>query len=122
LLDAVHGRINDISGEVVWQLAAEGDSDALGVVDEFCWWVALGLANLTNAFDPAMIVLGGGLVRAADLYLDRIRHSFNELLYSPELRSHPELVVAQFGEFAGAVGAAVLGGSSRHRQEAPSGP
>lgn len=113
LLDAAEGDPSEITGEMVWQLAAEGDADALGIVDEFCWWIALGLVNLTNAFDPAVIVLGGGLVRAADLYLGRIGESFTELLYSPKLRPHPELVVAECGEFAGAVGAAMLGGSLR---------
>ena len=35
----------------------------------FGWWVALGLANLANAFDPELFVLGGGLVEAGDVLL-----------------------------------------------------
>ena len=50
----------------------EGDADALAVIDEFARWVALGLVNLTNALDPAMFVLGGGLAAGADLYLEPI--------------------------------------------------
>ncbi len=40
------------------------------VIDEFGRWVALGLVNLTNALDPEMFVLGGGLAAGADLYLE----------------------------------------------------
>lgn len=97
-----------VRGEHVQRAALERDPDALAVIDEFGRWVALGLVNLTNALDPGTIVLGGGLSTGADLYLDPIRRWFVELLYSPDLRPHPELVIAQLGEHAGAVGAALL--------------
>jgi len=38
------------------------DSTALGIVDEFAHWVAIGLAGLANILDPACIVIGGGRV------------------------------------------------------------
>ena len=58
-------------------------------IDEFARWVALGLVNLTNALDPAVFVLGGGLAEGAHLYLDPIQRWFGELLYAPDLRPHP---------------------------------
>jgi glucokinase len=97
-----------VRGEQVQHAAREGDLGALAVIEEFGRWVALGLVNLTNAVDPERFVLGGGLAVGADLYLTPIRHWFGELLYSPQLRPHPELVFARLGEHAGAVGAALL--------------
>ena len=79
------------------------------MIDRFARWVALGLVNLTNALDPAAFVLGGGLAEGADLYLAPIQHWFGELLYSPELRPHPNLDFAALGEHAGAIGAAFAG-------------
>jgi hypothetical protein len=37
-----------------------------------------------------------------------VRRHFADLLYSPDLRPHPVLDVARFGEVAGAMGAAFI--------------
>jgi glucokinase len=102
------GDADDVRGEHVHQAAAEGDEEALAVVDEFARWVGLGLANLTNLLDPSTFVLGGGLAESADLFLAPIERWFGQLLYSPDLRPHPALAFAQLGSRAGAVGAALL--------------
>ncbi|MGB0111962.1 MAG: ROK family protein, partial [Ilumatobacteraceae bacterium] len=90
--------------------ALAGDPDALAVIDEFGRWVALGLSNLTNALDPELFVLGGGLAQGADLYLGPIVSWFQQLIYQPELRPIPRIEFATWGHLAGAVGAALLPG------------
>jgi len=102
------GEPDLVRGEDVQAAAREGDTDALQVIDLFGRWVALGLVNLTNVLDPAAFVLGGGLAASADLYLAPIQKWFTELLYAPHLRPHPDLMFAELGERAGAVGAALL--------------
>lgn len=102
------GDAEAVRGEHVQAAAREGDTEALAVIDDFGRWVALGLVNLTNALDPEMFVLGGGLAVSADLYLGSIQRWFTELLYAPEQRPHPALAFARLGAVAGAVGAAML--------------
>ena len=102
------GDAQAVRGEHVQAAAREGDPEALSVIDDFGRWVALGLANLTNALDPEMFVLGGGLAAGADLYLDPIVRWFGELLYQAELRPVPRVEFARWGPLAGAVGAALL--------------
>jgi len=104
---------SDVRGEQVCELAARGDVEALDVVNEFAYWVALGLVSLTNMTDPSCIVIGGGLAASGDVFMDPVRHHFARLLYSPNLRPHPRLEIARFGELAGAVGAASLATLSR---------
>lgn len=99
-------------GESVIERARRGDADAVTVLEAFARWVALGLSNLTNISDPDVIVIGGGVSEAADIVMPIIRRWFVELLYSPEQRTHPELRVAQLGEHAGAIGAALLSRAS----------
>jgi glucokinase len=70
--------------------------------------VAIGLSTLTNTSDPDVIVIGGGVSEAADVLMPMIQRWFVETLYSPEQRTHPQLRVAQLGEHAGAIGAALL--------------
>jgi glucokinase len=108
MVELAGGDADAVRGEHVHQAAAEGDDQALAVVDEFARWVGLGLANLTNLLDPATFVLGGGLAESADLFLAPIERWFGQLLYSPDLRPHPTLAFAQLGARAGAVGAALL--------------
>ena len=108
VLDLADGDPEAVRGEHVQRAAREGDRDALAVIDEFGKWVALGLVNLTNALDPHVFVLGGGLAAGADLYLEPIQRWFGELIYSPDLRTHPRVAFAHWNERAGAVGAALL--------------
>ena len=104
VLEIAGGDPEAVRGEMVQQAAREGDADSIAVIDDFGRWVALGLVNLTNALDPEMFVLGGGLAAGADLYLDPIRTWFRELIYQPELRPMPRVAFAEWGEQAGAVG------------------
>ncbi len=97
-----------VRGEHVQAAARDGDPEALAVIDDFSRWVAVGLANLTNALDPELFVLGGGLAAGSDLYLEPIRRWFGELLYQPHLRAVPGIEFARLGPLAGAVGAALL--------------
>jgi glucokinase len=108
------GDVALVRGEHVQSAAEEGDAEAAAVIDEFARWVALGLVNLTNAYDPSAFVLGGGLAEGAHLYLEPIQRWFSELLYAPDLRPHPTLSFAELGEHAGAIGAALLPGTRQH--------
>jgi glucokinase len=99
-----------VRGEHVTRAAAEGDPQALAVMASFGWWLALGLANLANTFDPECFVLGGGLVEAGEILLQPVRHAFMNLVEAPSLRPPIDILPAALGERAGAVGAALLAG------------
>lgn len=97
------------TGEDVVAAARAGDHHAIESIGEFSRWVAAGLASLTNLCDPEVIVLGGGVMESHDVLVERVREEFTAALYSPTLRPHPRLEVAQLGHRAGAVGAALMG-------------
>ena len=108
VLELAGGDPESVRGEMVQQAAREGDSDSLAVIDDFGRWVAVGLVSLSNALDPEMFVLGGGLAAGADLYLDPIKDWYHELIYQPDLRPMPRIEFASWREHAGAVGASLL--------------
>jgi glucokinase len=97
-----------VLGEHVTRAAAEGDGQAQAVLARFGWWVALGLANLADIFDPRAFVLGGGLVKAGELLLSPVRSAFANLLTAQAHRPAVDILPAALGERAGAVGAACL--------------
>ena len=108
VVELADGDFQAITGEHVAAAAREGDADALELMERFAWWVAYGLANLADAFDPETIVVGGGLLEAADLFLGRTRELFPELVLAGAHRPSVTIVPAVLGERAGAIGAALV--------------
>jgi glucokinase len=108
VVELAGGDPEAVRGEHVTAAAAAGDPNAKAVMDRFAWWVALGLANLANAFDTECFVLGGGLVEAGGLLLDPVRAAYLDLVEAAEHRPTVEIAPAALGERAGAIGAALL--------------
>ena len=107
-LVAAAGSIEAITGEHVTALAAEGEAGAVGVLDTYASWVALGLGNLVEILDADTFVLGGGVAESAELFLERVRAALPDHVAGSGRRPRPDVVVAALGERAGAIGAAVL--------------
>jgi glucokinase len=101
------GDSEAVRGEHVTIAAAEGDADALRIMGRFAWWLALGLANLANIFDPEVIVLGGGLIRAGAVLLDPVHEAFEQLVEAADERG-VRIQAAALGEHAGAIGAGLV--------------
>jgi len=97
-----------VRGEDVTHAAAAGDREALAVIEEVGWWLALGLANLAAVLDPALFILGGGLAEASALLLPPTRRHLVGLLEAGEQRPQIDVVAAELANHAGAVGAALL--------------
>jgi glucokinase len=86
--------------------AATGDSFAEEVWRESIRALAAGIASLINVFDPACVLLGGGIAAGArNLLLDPLRQWLDEFEWRPG--GHGARVsLAALGEWAGAHGAA----------------
>ncbi|MBV8303006.1 MAG: ROK family protein [Acidimicrobiia bacterium] len=110
VVELAGGDFHDVRGEHVGAAAREGDPEALELMDRFAWWVAQGLANLADVFDPNTIVVGGGMLESVDLFLARTRQVFPELVLAGPERLPVDIVPAQLGERAGAIGAALVAG------------
>lgn len=108
VLSGVDGDVEAIQGEQVTGAASSGDPEAIAVLNEFAWWVALGLSNLVNILDTETVILGGGLIDVGDLLLEPVRDAFGHLIYGSGHRPVPPIVAAELGSRAGAWGAALL--------------
>jgi glucokinase len=96
----------ELTGEAVSALAKEGHPGALEAVRQLADWLGAGLVNLANAFDPDVIVVGGGVSELGELLL----HPAREILRSaamPPAREEVQVVQAKLGNSAGLVGAAL---------------
>ncbi len=92
----------------VRRAAENGNEAAYRVIDEFGDWIAVGVAALVHVVDPEIVVIGGGVAHRADVVRDAVERHLGEHLYASHVRPHPRVVLAHFGEDAGAIGAAFL--------------
>lgn len=97
-----------VRGEHVTTAVLEGDPDALAVLHDFAWWVALGVANLVHILDPEVVVIGGGLVAAGEALLAPTRAAYTGLVLAEGHRPVVRIVAAALGPEAGAIGAGLL--------------
>ncbi len=90
----------------VFELAAAGDQVALEIRD-YCLQVwATAAVGLIHAYDPELIVIGGGVMRSADVILPRIQQYVNEHAWTPW--GKVKIVAAELGNHAGLFGAEPL--------------
>ena len=108
---AEHGRVK---GREAVAAAQEGDADARRLLDRLGAYLGVGIAAFVNAFEPEHVVVGGGLSRAADLFIDRAREEA-ESRALPALFEGVSISVAKGGANAGVIGAGVLAAQEHAR-------
>ena len=97
-----------LTGPMVSDAAAEGDLVARRAFHSVGDWLGVGLANLVAAFDPEVVVVGGGVSAAGDRLLAPARAALRRSLVGAADRVVPQVLAARLGPEAGLVGAAVL--------------
>lgn len=82
-----------------------GEAKAKRIVLQAAHYVGIGLASLVKAYDPEVIVLGGGIaLNAGQAYLDEVHATYEHYL---EGWIAPPLRLAELGSEAGLLGAAL---------------
>ena len=95
------------SAEAAVAAARAGDETARAALDTTADYLALGIAALISVLNPEMVVLGGGLMQASDLLLERIRA--NALRWTqPVAAQTTRIEKTALGEDAGLLGAGRL--------------
>jgi glucokinase len=89
------------------RLGNEGDAQALELLREIGRKLGSGLGSLINAFDPELIVIGGGFAAAGELILAPAREVMEREALKP-LRESFRIVRAELGTSAGMIGAAMV--------------
>ena len=108
LTDLCQGQPDQLTGPMVTAAAEDGDLVARQAFASVGDWLGVGLAGLVAAFDPEVVVVGGGVSAAGDRLLDPARIALGRALVGAEHRVVPEVRVAHLGPEAGLVGAALL--------------
>ena len=108
LLDLVGGHPDDITGQVVSEAAEKGDPAARQSFAELARWIGEGVASLTAALDPDVVLIGGGVSESPHLDLDAVTSAFRAAETGSGHRPLPAIRRAALGNHAGLIGAADL--------------
>jgi glucokinase len=100
----VGGDPNKVTAEIVVRAAQAGDHEALKLMEREAYLIGIGIISCIHAFNPQLVVLGGGVSGAADLILDGIRATVADLIM-PGFSGTYEIVLAALGGKSGALGA-----------------
>ncbi|MFL5897883.1 MAG: ROK family protein [Solirubrobacterales bacterium] len=95
-----------VDGRVVTEAALAGDRTAVEVFELIGGRLGVACSSLANVFQPDAIVVGGGVIAAADLLLEPARRELRERALNPMNRT--PILEATLGNDAGMIGAAAL--------------
>ena len=105
LLDEIPREV--ISAHEVAEAARRGDVVSIEVYLEAGRLLGYGVANLVSLFDPEIVVIGGGLAGASELFLDALRKSMKERA-QPIAARRVKVVTSRLGGDANLLGVAKL--------------
>jgi glucokinase-like ROK family protein len=104
LMALAQGRSDSITLPLVVKAAEEGDETALEVLHETGHYLGIGLANLVNAFNPELIVLGGAMSQAYPILLPIAEQVVAERAIARPAKS-TRVAISAHGQDACALGA-----------------
>ena len=97
-----------VRAEDVTRAAAEGLDEAVALMREVGWWLALGLANLAAILDAGTSSSAGDCRRRVELVLPAAREYLADLVEGYEMRPAITVTTSMFGARSGAMGAALV--------------
>ncbi len=101
-----HGKV---SARTAFNAMRRGDAAAKQVVDDYIKYLACGIANTINIFQPDILCIGGGVCNEGDPLLLPLKELVAKEVYTRNSEKNTEIVIAKLGNDAGIIGAAFLG-------------
>lgn len=100
--------INNVSGITAFNAMRSNDPIGKMVVDRYCEYVAVGISNIINIFQPEVICIGGGISKEGDTLIEPIRAFVMGENYARSVQQKAVIKAAALGNDAGIIGAAYL--------------
>ena len=97
-----------VSGRTAFDAKRAGDEAGAEVVAKYVHYLAQGLSNIINIFQPEVLCLGGGICKEGDYLLKPVMEHIKRERYSKFCEKQTRLEIARLGNDAGLIGAAFL--------------
>lgn len=102
-------RNNKVTARTSFDAMRAGDKTAKEVVDKYIKYLAAGITNIINIFQPDILCIGGGVCNEGDPLLLPVKDLVKKEVYTRTLNQNTDIVIAKLGNDAGIIGAAFLG-------------
>lgn len=104
---AVQESPESVTAKLVYDYAKKGDSTAIAINEYICERLARAVGAVLNTLAPDRVVLGGGVMMAGQIIVDTVSRHARHCCW-PDIFDRCDIVAAELGEDAGAMGAAAL--------------
>ncbi len=108
------GNLDKVDGRTAFDAMRRGDAAGKAVVDAYIHYIACGLINMINIFQPEILCIGGGICKEGDTLVTPLRKEIEDARYSKSCENQTRLCVAELGNDAGIIGAAFLDEGAGH--------
>lgn len=108
MLKSINGDINKVSGLTAFNAMRAGDDTGRQVVEKYIGYLACGVTNAVNIFQPDVLCIGGGISREGETLLGPLRTLVEQERYTKHNKKQTAIVAATLGNDAGIIGAAFL--------------
>jgi glucokinase len=115
--DQIAANCGTATAEEAFDRARAGDARAIEGLARIGRYLGIGIGNMIVVIAPDRVVIGGGVSAAADLLLGPIRDEIRLRVRTTSLEM-VEIVVAELGTWAGAIGAAIHGAEAAAEHDA----
>lgn len=110
--DSLVKKIADENGKysarTAYQAMKQGDQVGKEITEMYVKYLACGIANTINIFQPDILCIGGGVCNEGDTLLVPLKKQVAEQIYSKNSSKNTEITVCSLGNDAGIIGAAML--------------
>ncbi len=98
-----------VNGRTAFDAMRAGDDAAKAVIDQYIRYLACGVVNMINIFQPEVLCIGGGISHEGETLLAPVREIVAAEQFAQTTASKTQVCAAKLGNDAGIIGAAYLG-------------
>ncbi len=106
--DMVSEDIRKVDGTTAFEAMRENDLVAREVINNYIYYLAVGIVNIINIFQPKILCIGGGIGSEGESLLSPIRYYVKNEHYSIYAKTQTVICATVLGNDAGIIGAALL--------------
>ena len=108
MLHLADDDIDNVNGKTAFDAQQAGDNTGTEVVEKYIGYLATGLINIINIFQPDVLCIGGGIAGQGDNLLAPLRAIIEKERFTKYNEKQTKVCIATLGNDAGIIGAACL--------------
>lgn len=98
-----------VSAKTAFDAMKQGDSYGKEIVSDYIYYLATGITNIINIFQPEVVAIGGGVCNERENLTAPLIKLVDSEQYTRDNAVRTKIVIAELGNDAGIIGAAALG-------------